>query len=110
MEAARQGDRAAAEDLLARGADINARAETGLTALLIAIVEHHPDIAQLLIEKGADVNVANSVGLTPLFAAMSQRDDEMVQRLKKAGAKTGLDATPAAPKHPSGLPQELLRQ
>jgi|ERR1700687_2236575 len=95
MEAARQGDRPAAEELIARGADTNARAETGLTALLIAIMAHHPDIARLLIEKGADVNAANRFGLTPLLAAMTQRDDEMVQRLKKAGARTGLEATRA---------------
>jgi hypothetical protein len=110
MEAARQGDRAAADQLIARGAEINARAEKGYSALLIAIVENHTDIAKLLIEKGADVNAATDFGYTPLLAAMSLRDEELVQLLKKAGAKTGFEGQPGPPKYPGELPPELLRK
>jgi len=110
MEAARRGDRAAAEQLISRGAELNARAEKGYTALLIAIVEKHTDVAKLLIEKGADVNAADSLGYTPLMAAMSLRDEELVQLLKRAGASTGFEAETGPPRHPGELPAELLRK
>jgi cytohesin len=50
------GDIQAVEDLLARGANVNAKSELGSSALHTAAVFGHKDIAELLIEKGADVN------------------------------------------------------
>jgi len=50
------GDIQAVEDLLARGADVNAKNKRGLSALNSAAVFGHKDIVELLIEKGADVN------------------------------------------------------
>ena len=50
------GDIQATKDLLAQGADVNAKSERGLSALHSAAVFGHKDIVELLIEKGADVN------------------------------------------------------
>ena len=50
------GDIQAVEDLLAKGADVNAKNELGASALHAAAVFGLKDIAELLIEKGADVN------------------------------------------------------
>ncbi len=50
------GNRQATKDLLAKGADVNAKSKRGLSALHSAAVFGHKDIAELLIEKGADVN------------------------------------------------------
>ena len=50
------GNRQATNDLLAQGADVNAKSDRGLSALHSAAVFGHKDIVELLIEKGADVN------------------------------------------------------
>jgi ankyrin repeat protein len=57
MMAARTGKLDAVRLLLDRGAKVNTQ-ETwgGTTALMWAVAEKHPSIAQLLIERGADVN------------------------------------------------------
>jgi ankyrin repeat protein/beta-lactamase regulating signal transducer with metallopeptidase domain len=54
--AASSGNMQAIENLLARGADVNAKSDRGLSALHSAAVFGHKDIVELLIEKGADVN------------------------------------------------------
>ncbi len=56
LATAASGDRQATEDLLAKGADVNAESDRGLSALHAAAVFGHKDVARLLIEKGADVN------------------------------------------------------
>jgi len=50
------GDIQATKDLLAKGADVNAKGERGFLALHLAAGSGHKDIVELLIEKGADVN------------------------------------------------------
>jgi len=57
------GDIQAIEDLLAQGADVNAKGEQGWSALHLAAVFGHKDIAELLIEKGADVNAKSGATL-----------------------------------------------
>ena len=55
--AARQGARAAAESMIAAGADMNAaEPQYGFTAMQTAIFNGHYAFAKLLIEKGASVN------------------------------------------------------
>lgn len=69
-DAAKAGDIAQIEALLAAGADINE--STGLaTPLYYAVKEKHPDAAALLIERGADVNRQATWG-APLHIAASE--------------------------------------
>ncbi len=51
-----------AEDLLDRGADANAVAENGSTALLLAINKSCLDMVTLLVERGADPLKENNYG------------------------------------------------
>jgi ankyrin repeat protein len=53
MMAARNGDAELVEFLLAQGADINARAADGSTALSLAAKDELPDMVKLLQEHGA---------------------------------------------------------
>jgi ankyrin repeat protein len=70
MYAARQNAPAAVRALAAAGADLNATDPDGTTALTLAIINAHYDVAALLLESGADPNVADSAGMTPLYAAI----------------------------------------
>jgi cytochrome c len=83
-EAAKDGDIAKIEQLLAQGADINQ--STGLaTPLIYAIRGGHEDAARLLIERGADVNAVSTLG-TPLHAAASEGLASIATMLLEHGA------------------------
>ncbi len=73
-------------NLIAHGADVNARNETGNTALMRAVYGNFTEGAKLLIEKGADVTIANSDGTTALHEAASQGNIEMMKLLLEKGA------------------------
>jgi ankyrin repeat protein len=56
FNAAISGDATTVQALLARGADVNARANNGATALMLASQNGHNEVVQDLLAKGADVN------------------------------------------------------
>jgi ankyrin repeat protein len=69
MHAARQGSLAAAKALLAApGLDLNVVDPDGTTALVVAIINAHYDVAAAILGKGADPNVPDSTGTTALYA------------------------------------------
>jgi uncharacterized protein len=42
--------------LLAKGVDVNAKRNDGVTALMLASQNGHKDVVELLLDKGADIN------------------------------------------------------
>jgi ankyrin repeat protein len=56
MAAARSGYAAVVEQLLVKGADVNARAARAQTALMWAVAQKHAEIVALLLAAGADVH------------------------------------------------------
>ncbi len=116
FKAAQQGDVAAVQALLARGANLNARDETNGTVLKMAamygktevvrfllgkgadantkdkfgatalMVSGNTDIARLLIERGADVNAKSIGGLTALMLAAASCNIDMCRLLTDKGA------------------------
>lgn len=70
MYAARQNAKAAARALAESGADLDARDPDGTTALELAIINAHYDLAALLLDAGADPNVADNTGMGALYAAV----------------------------------------
>jgi ankyrin repeat protein len=58
------------------GANVDARAGNGKTALMMAVEQVRPDIVQELIARGASVNIADEDGKTAvMYAAMTGRLD-----------------------------------
>ena len=74
MYAARQNSMAAVAALADLKVDLNATTkQEGTTALQIAVINIHYDLANLLLEKGADPNVVDSSGMTALYATVDMR-------------------------------------
>jgi uncharacterized protein len=67
MYAARQGSLEAARVLIAHGARLDAVNGDKSTALVLAIINGHFDLAKMLAERGADVNLASIDGAIPLY-------------------------------------------
>ena len=85
FEAAKHGDREAAEDALRRGADTNAVIENW-TPLFWAAQEGHTEIVDLLLDAGANVNFSDPGGFTPLKQAVGEARIATVEHLLLRGA------------------------
>ena len=73
---AREGDLAMARVLVGAGADVDAVAGDGKTALAIAVFNGNYDVASFLVDHKADVNKADAQRFTPLFWAVDRRNME----------------------------------
>jgi ankyrin repeat protein len=74
--AARVGDLATVRLLAGAGADVNDTTADGLSALVLATVRAHADVAIFLLEKGADANLAGA-GFTALHWASGSWETEL---------------------------------
>ena len=91
-EAARTGDATAARELIAKGADVNAKFRYGQTPLFKAAERGHTEVVKLLLEKGADVNVRDTFyGATALTWAADKGHIEVVRALLDKGIKGGAE-------------------
>lgn len=82
----KQGDSAAVQRLLARGANPNARAKDGATALHWAVHRNDAEAVRRLLDARAAPNVANVYGVTPLSLACVNGHAAIVAALLEAGA------------------------
>lgn len=77
--------------------DINVSNSQGYTYLMIAVMQHKPDIVKLLLEAGADPNLGRRDGVRPLAAVFLKKTDsreEIVRLLTGHGADPSLADKP----------------
>jgi uncharacterized protein len=92
LRAAPKGSLEQVKALLSKGADVNAKDETGKTVLMYAIGEYPHnlidlEVVQLLIDKGAGVTATDNEGNTALKLAQKTGSKEIVELLKSHGAE-----------------------
>ncbi len=75
------------ELLLKNGATVNARAQSGMTPLHLAVRRGNTEAAGFFISKGAMVNAATDTGWTPLHYAASGGHNEIIKILLAQGAE-----------------------
>ena len=83
--AARHGDIESARALLAAGADVNDRSADGNSALVVAAMSGHENLAGFLLAQGADPDAAGA-GYTALHAAVLRSQPDLLRALLAAGA------------------------
>lgn len=82
MRAAAMGHVERLLELLAEGAEVNARGPRDSTALMFAAGAGHVDIVKILVEHGADLDAREAGGWTALCHAREDGETEIVQFLE----------------------------
>lgn len=72
------------------GAEVNAEAKSGVTALWLAAGEGHKDVLKELLKNGASAGNSRSDGITALMGASAGGHADVVKMLLKAGEKLEL--------------------
>lgn len=92
MLASHGGHRELVEVLIARGADLNVIAKFSLSALMLAVIACHTDIARLLVRAGADLRLKGSgapgfADKTAYDLAISREMRELYDELDPLGGR-----------------------
>ena len=85
--AAENGNVTELQSLLDNQPVINARDESGRTALMLATLHGQTAAVDALLARGADPNAADVRGMTPLQAAVAGNQPAIVAALQRAGAR-----------------------
>jgi len=75
------------EQLMERGADVNAKDGNDRTPMHLAAQNDHRETVKWLKEQGADVNAKDNAGQTPMHLAAQKGRGDTVARLKELGAE-----------------------
>ena len=89
QDAAKAGNVALVEQLLAQGVDVNARDESGNTALHVAVAEAQLDVVNVLViqSRNLDINARNNASETPLIVAAAKGRQKIAALLIDHGAE-----------------------
>jgi uncharacterized protein len=78
MFTARQGALESARVLIDRGASLNLTDPDHTSALVMAIINGHYDVAALLLQRGADPNVADDAGMAAVYALVDMHTQPLM--------------------------------
>ena len=102
------------EQLLARGAEVNARNDTGVTALMVASYHGRLEMVRALTDHGADVNAMDDDGFTaatlasPFWSVSRLSADSRVARRRARRGFRPLGTIMRAPAMSSAIPDRQL--
>lgn len=71
-----------ADELIERGADVNAKSAAGVTALMVAAGHNNAPMIGLLLGKGANPAIKNNLGKTALDVAREARNEVAISALQ----------------------------
>lgn len=74
------------DELLSKGADVNAKDDNGITSFGIAAMSADVPTIQRMIDMGADISARDNEGRTPLFWAVRGSNRDVAELLVKKGA------------------------
>ncbi|KAK1797468.1 hypothetical protein P4O66_008327 [Electrophorus voltai] len=83
--AAKEGHMDLVQELLDRGATVDAATKKGNTALHIASLAGQGEVVKVLIKRGADINAQSQNGFTPLYMAAQENHLDVVRYLLENG-------------------------
>lgn len=109
LSAASSGDTESVEFFIHKGVDINARDDTGYTALMLASREGHDKIVELLLRHGADTEIFTPDSGTALVIACSQDHTEIASKLLDHGADINARSGPRPPLHTAAIENRPIR-
>jgi len=90
LAAAQQANTAQVREVLTAGADANARASDGTTAMIFAAHFGDSGTVQALLDANGDPNLVNRYGIGPMHEAALRGDAPMLRTLIDAGATVDL--------------------
>lgn len=92
IDAIKSGNRAAVQDMIDAGADLNQQDKQGWTPLNWAVGSGQLEIVELLLERGADPLAVGRDLRRPQMIALAAGHAEVVKRLREAEARAGAPA------------------
>ncbi len=83
MDAAANGEDSLFEELIASGADLDARSRNGQTALMLTVGQGRTELAAKLIKSGADVSITDKLGMSARKYAELFKQNELLELIRR---------------------------